>query len=157
MNKISRRDFLKGLLALSATTAIGLPTVGESLTSASFTPGLSPITFGRLGALKLVDRWFPLENAAISMWRRYEPLSSLKTNRFVTKDLVDATWTIEFDLRDDPYFYKTLNPLDFVINAKTVMFKSKGSITSISYGTPFDIDNTIYSVIIEGDGKLIRI
>lgn len=117
--RMDRRDFLKGLLAISGAVvalpllplpgsevAAAMPSLLEMAPVLDFTPR---VALGRLGRIRIDREWLPLNDASFTMLRRHAPLDF---NRKVTpyrqptvgeqwqpesytRPLVDSPWEMQ--------------------------------------------------------------
>jgi hypothetical protein len=180
--RMNRRDFLKGMLAISAVAAI--PMVGMAPeTPASFLD-IAPIfeisdyleteakKWGRLGRLRVGESWFPLEDASITMRRVHTP----KNMGIIGKDyqispqypkeypLIASPWKIELAISvwtpNDVWMIEEISQeKEFEINAGEIGFMGKGFATTFGFNHTLYPDGEYiptYLLTLEGTEKLVR-
>jgi len=174
--RMDRRSFLKGMLAISAAAAVGpfLPPVGVAEASIlDLAPVLDFSTMGRLGRVRIDRRWFPLEDATFTMFRRYEPLIHLPNPALLSgekptnsdmvyrRQLVDTDWQVQIWTPDQEIgsFFANMNNLEFEFTTRQISFVGNGFITEMESSDVIRRDDPnalLFSVTLEGSEKLRR-
>lgn len=172
MIHMNRRDFLKGLLAVSAAAALpALPFVADATMPPAPALDLTPpLRYGRLGRIRLGGHWLPLEDASLTMLRRhtpsllYYPTSMPGLYREVAKSspLVNSPWQLQI-WTPDAISYELFNQpqaLDFEIEAHHRIHFYGNGYTS-EYGSEVRMEPdaptpVLFDLILEGDSKLTR-
>ena len=100
---LNRRDFLKGLMALTGAAVVGLPaSIDDVLPVASETVpswiGDFARPVGKYGSVRIGDRWYALHGYSLDISRGYIDLGP-STPRCIP---ALRQWTIEFDLDTMP-------------------------------------------------------
>lgn len=166
--KMNRRDFLKGMLAISGAVALTqIPEfVVDEVLAAKPDLYIAPQrTYGRLGAVKLNERWYALEDASITMLHHYTSSVYLPGTLPGTYDvikpkrLVDSSWQLDLDLGQDPYDVFKMGDIEFEIDGRGVNFSGKGyaQVTGIGNFVRQEDEPISYLLQIEGDEKLVRL
>jgi len=178
--RMDRRSFLKGMLAISAAAAVGpfLPPTGVIVAQESKLLEMAPVldfsTMGRLGRVRIDRRWFPLEDATFTMFRRYEPLIRLPNPTLLSgekptnsdmvyrRQLVDTDWQVQIWTPDQEIgaFFADMSNLEFEFATRQASFVGNGYLTEMQsenvIGRDIDKDVLLFSVTLEGSEKLRR-
>lgn len=160
--RLNRRDFMKGLLAISGAAVIAplLPPVGV----AAETPALAAVDvvsdeavwqtaasqMGRLGRVRLNRTWLPLEDVWIRMKRNFSNLIMAPTSQpgvyqqIQSRQLVDSPWELQLWTSETPALDSgdaesySNDMVEFeIVPYRSFSFFGRG------YMNQFGIDNTI--------------
>ncbi len=175
---MGRRDFLKGLLAITgAVVAAPLLFDGSSMAASPSILDMAPIIelskpMGRLGRVRIDQEWLPLNDAWFTMYRSHTPLHTRSDVILQDRKLIDSPWKVElytaeplamsnllFDggLSDVPFEIVPHSHYRLATPPSLPSFFGRGSVSE--YGTQMgDIDGgpIVYSFTIEGLSRLSR-
>lgn len=171
--RMDRRSFLKGMMALAGTAALTtLPLADtdeyavEVFAEKGKTDVLEELKYGRLGRVKLNERWFPLEDASITTSRIYsEPIWKVKEDsigqyeKVAGGQLISAPWELELFVGEDPEEVWKEGEISFEIDGRGMSFSGEGYANE--YATEMLVRDRgatiLYTFSIEGDNRLRRI
>lgn len=178
--RMDRRSFLKGMLGISMAVAVLPHLPGPEIVAETSILDLTPAsTFGRLGRVRIENSWFPLEDAAFTMFRRHAPLlhmpnptllpgkeyppTSFSTAARIEHSLVNSPWQVQLWTPDESvlkFFAETGGEMEFEFDARRASFVGNGFVTEMSTDIRHEWEDgappSLFSITLEGDRKLRR-
>lgn len=168
---MNRRDFLKGLLAVSggAILAANIPLEWVTAEIQPEVLSLPSKPFGQFGSVRIDEQWYPLYGASITMLRRHTfPMWAMGNEHMKPtvlpegrgNDLIASPWKIELEI-GEPYKPMVMSSfsglVEFEIDSgKGIRFQGKGWPISESIETMLP-DFVRFNLTLEGDQKLERL
>lgn len=156
---MNRRDFLKGLMTLAGTVALGEIAMQESPLLGWETPIAYPTRpYGNLGSVRLNEEWFALEDASITVKRIHQATYVNHSPYGVGQEssLVNSPWQIDFYLRDSPYHLMETSEFDFEIDTQYMNFSGRDFGAEIGSELRLEGQRQLYTFSLEGDSRLDR-